>query len=52
MLEAAMLWLATHRGESRQIGRLAAAHIAEHHGADRAAQAYLQAILACYHQKQ
>lgn len=52
MLAAAMLWLASHRGEGRRIGALAAAHIAAHHGVNQAAQAYLEAILACYHQKQ
>lgn len=52
MLEAAMLWLATHRSEAREIGRRAADYIARSHDVDRAAAAYLEALIACYHQKQ
>ncbi|MGH9592336.1 MAG: hypothetical protein ACRD5L_04540, partial [Bryobacteraceae bacterium] len=52
MLSAAMLWLATHREEARELGRRAAAHIAERHNLGRAAEAYREALTACYHQKQ
>jgi glycosyltransferase involved in cell wall biosynthesis len=47
MLVEYMVWLTEHRRQAREIGRRAAAHIAEHHAPARAASSYFELLSSC-----
>ena len=44
MLAEYLVWLASSRGTTQQIGRNAAAYIAEHHAPEKVAAAYWKAV--------